>query len=335
MRNLLCYFALLLLFASCEKEDDPVTLPPPGELQTMTAEMGNSYDNQVYVDLETGTQTVVPYRSYDLAFEASANGFRIYLNTGKLMFVLNTGSTDITTADTTGGTWKTDPDHLYDDSTAFGDWKDVTGNSLNKVYVIDRGRTEHFGAARWRKMQVLSVNATEYKIKFSAMNNTGVTEFTIPKDNNYSLIYFSFENNGKMVTVAPQKNLWDLVFTKFTHTYYTEPVNSPYRYYIVTGALLNRWAGCTNLIMQQDSTPYFMPFESVSGQDMINLPFDNRAAVIGFDWKLYDFNLGYIIYNDRYYLLYDTSGFYYKIRFLDFYDSIGNKGACSFEYQRL
>ncbi|MBP8904600.1 MAG: HmuY family protein [Bacteroidia bacterium] len=335
MRQLLVYISLLIFFASCEKEDEKVVLPPPGEITTMTAAMGNNYDNQVYVDFETGQQVSVPYRSYDLAFEASETGFRVYLNTGKLMFIVNTGSTDILNADTTGLTWMTDPDHLYDDSTAFGTWMDFSGNSLNQVFVIDRGRTEHFGANRWRKMQLLSVNATEYRIKFAAFNTPNVTEFVLPKNSDYSLMYFSFENNGQLVQVAPPKNLWDVVFTKFTHTYYSEPVNSPYRYYIVTGALLNRWAGCENTIMQQDSTPGFKSFETITGQDMGNFPFYKEAAIIGFDWKLYDFNLGYIIYNDRYYGLKDPSGFYFKIRFLDFYDSLGNKGACLFEYQRL
>ena len=59
------------------------------------------------------------------------------------------------------------------------------------------------------------------------------------------------------------------------------------------------------------------------------------ATIIGFDWKYYDFNLGYIIYPDRYYLLKDEDGFYFKIRFIDFYDPSGNKGTATFEYQRL
>lgn len=87
--------------------------------------------------------------------------------------------------------------------------------------------------------------------------------------------------------------------------------------------------------MQQDSTPGFKSFETITGQDMASFPFYKEAAIIGFDWKLYDFNLGYIIYENKYYALKDPAGFYYKIRFLDFYDSLGNKGACLFEYQRL
>jgi hypothetical protein len=335
MRATLMFLLAIILFSSCEKEDKAIVLPPPGDLTKAVANMGSAYDNQVYFDFETGTQKVVPYRSYDIAFEASADGFRVYLNTGKFMFVANTFSTDITTADSTGKEWKTDADNLYDDSTAIGSWINGSNQSLNNVYVIDRGRTEHFGSSRWRKFQLLSVNDIEYKIRFSLYNNTQVTDFTIPKNPSYSLVYFSFENGGQLADVAPPKNLWDVVFTKYTHTYYSEPINSPYRYYIVSGALLNKWSGAVNEIVKQDSSMLFIPFTDIKAADMGNYNFNNYAGTIGFEWKYYDFNLGYIVYDDRYYLLKDQSGYFYKIHFLDFYDSQGNKGAATFEYQRL
>src|SRR5687768_9272727 len=100
--------SLSMLLVSCEKEDKPMVLPPPGSLQTMTARMGVYYDDQVYVDFSTGNQTISPYRAFDLAFEAAPEGFRLYLNTAKLMFVNNTYSTDISTTDTTGHEWKTE-----------------------------------------------------------------------------------------------------------------------------------------------------------------------------------------------------------------------------------
>ncbi len=335
MKHIILFGLLILLFTACEKEDVAIKLPPPGTLQTMTATMGSFYDDQVYVDFETGAQKVVPYRSYDLAFEASPTGFRVYLNTGKYMFVANTGSTDITSADSTGKAWKTEPDNLYDDSTAFGNWVDGSLQSNNEVFVVDRGRTEHFGSSRWRKMQLLWVNANEYRIRFSMYNNTQVTEFTIPKNPDYSLMYFSFKNGGQVVDVAPKKNNWDVVFTKYTHIYLSEPVTSPYRYYIVCGALLNRWSDNENAIAKKDSTPSYKPFDDVTSTDTGTLNFTKNAAQIGFEWKLYDFNLGYIIIPDQYYMLRDPSGYYYKIRFIDFYDDQGNKGTASFEYQRL
>ncbi len=335
MRSVIAILLMSIALIACEKEDTPVTLPAPGSLQTAVANMGLNYDDQVYFDFETGEKKSVPYRAYDLAFEASSNGFRVYLNTGKYMFVANTGANDMILADSTGHEWKTDPDNLYDDSTAFGTWADAAMQSTGNVYVVDRGRTEHFGSARWRKLQLVSVNSVEYRIRYSLYDNTQLAEFTIPKNSNYSLMYFSFENGGKMVDVAPEKNKWDLVFTKYTHTYLSEPVTSPFRYYIVSGALLNRWSGDENAIVKQDSTPGYRPFESITSAHIGDFNYTKNAGEIGFEWKEYDFSLGYIIYTDRFYMLKDIQGYYYKLRFLDFYDSQGNKGAASFEYQRL
>ena len=320
----------IAIITGCEKEDSPITLPDAGPVSTAVANMGLNYDNQVYYDFGTGKQVVKPYRMYDLAFEALPAGFRVYLNTAKLMFVCHTGATDFTGADTTGKSWKTDSNNLDDDSTAIGSW----GNT-NEIVVIDRGRTEYFGAARWRKFQLISVNNDEYRFRFAAYSNATPVEFTLQKDPAYSLVYFSFDNNGEAVNVAPPKSEWDVVFTKFTHTYHDEPPDSPYRYYLVTGALLNRWKDAENAIVKKDSTSGYKPFEDITHLDMNAYSFSNEAAVIGFDWKYFDFNLGYVIYPNQFYLLRDEDGYYYKIRFIDFYDSLGNKGAATFEYQRL
>lgn len=326
---------VLPLLIACEKDELPYVLPAAGALDTMSANMGVNYDNQVYVDFKTGKQKSVPYRSYDLAFETDANGFRIYLNTGKFMFVANSGDTSMATADSTGKTWRTETEHLYDDSTAFGDYRDLAGNTRGETFIIDRGRAEHFGAARWRKLKVLEVSATHYKIRFSNYNNSGMTEFIIPKDIEYSLMYFSFENGGGMVDVAPKKNEWDVVFTKYTYTYYSEPVTSPYRHYLVTGALLNKWSGCMNEQYRKDSTLNYVAFDSFDATHLADVDFNTLAGKIGFSWKDYDFSLGFIIIPNRFYLVRDTEGFVYKIRFYDFYDDQGNKGTAKFEYKRV
>lgn len=325
----------LLLVTACEKAEKPLVLPPAGAIDTLSASMGVNYDNQVYVDFQTGTTKSVPYRSYDLAFEASADGFRIYLNTAKFMFVGNTGNTDMQGADSSGLTWRTETEHLYEDSTAFGEYRNIAGSSKLETYVIDRGRTEHFGADRWRKLQVLEVTPTNYKIRYANYDNSNVTDFIVPKDPDYSLVYFSFNGSGSMVDVAPEKTDWDLVFTKYTYTYYSEPVTSPYRHYLVSGALLNKWAGCMNEQMRKDSSSNYVPFDAFTSNEIASVDFNDLAGKVGFSWKDYDFTLGYIIIPDRYYLVKDSDGFVYKIRFYDFYDSSGNKGTAEFEFKRL
>jgi len=328
-KNIALIFFIVLI-VGCQKEDTAVILPAPGDMSNSIATMGPNYLNQVYFDFGTGKQHTVDYRIYDLAFESSANGFRIYLNTGKLMFVCHTGETNFNAADTSGKQWRTDSNQLDDDSTAIGDWK-----SNGEVIVIDRGRAENYGVERWRKLKVISVDANSYNIEYQTYNSSVIHQFQLIKDPDYSLVYFSFDNDGQQVSVSPKKDSWDIVFTKFTHTYYDEPITSPFKYYLVTGAILNKWNNELNTSVKKDSTIGYKPFVDVIASDINSYPLSAGATIIGFDWKYFDFNLGYIIYPDRFYLLKDELGFYYKIRFLDFYDSTGNKGSATFEYQRL
>lgn len=327
-----------IFFASigCEKEDVAIVLPPPGPVSQLIADMGINYDTLVFVDLSSGATVSHPNRAYDLAFEASPGGFRVYLNTGKLMFATHTGSSDILVADTVGAFWKTDDDNLADDSLAIFNNTNTLNLSANQVFIIDRGRPYYSGTSRFRKIKFISSDDSKYSIQFCNLDNSALTDFTVTKDANYSLMYFSFENNGELVSLAPPKADWDIVFTRFTHTYYEEPLNSPFRYYLVSGALLNKWNGSLNALCKKDSTAGYISFDDVIYSSAQTFSLNNKASTIGFDWKYYDFNSAlYLIRPDQYYLLKDQAGYYFKLKFIDYYNSQGNKGAAKFLYQRL
>jgi hypothetical protein len=327
---------LIFLFAACEKEDTPVQLPPPGELQMMTARMGINYDTMVFVSLKSGFTVSHFNRNYDLAFESSAEGWRIYLNSAQLMMAGSKPQFDLSTADTTGLLWKPDDASLLDDSLAIGKWCNDAGLNSKGVIFIDRGKPFFTGSDRFRKMMIEEVNSNQYRIRFSKLNNTGLTDFIIPKNIAYSFVYFSFDNNGEIKTLAPPRNEWDFVFTRYTHTYYNEPLNSPFRYYLVSGALLNKWNGSMNELVKKDSTAGYISFEEATYPAIAGLPLSSRADAVGFDWKYFDFNTSmYYIRPDQWYLLKNFESIYYKLRFIDFYDEAGNKGAARFEYQRI
>lgn len=339
MKTAIRLFIIALLFTSCQKEDEALVLPAPGDELTMAATMGNNYDNQVYVSLANNKIHTADYRNFDLALEAAPNGRRIYLNTAKFMFLSHSGTATISTADSTGANWIVDAEQLDPDSTAFGNWwsaASVAATGESEVMIIDRGRIDHTGSDRFRKIQVIEADDAHYRLRYSRLDNTGLNEIDIPKDPAYSLMYFSFNNNGQLVQQAPPKNEWEFVFTKYTHVYFDEPVTSPYRYYPVTGGLINKWNGITGSVAKKDSTPNYIPFADFTAANALQMPFSNRADIIGFDWKRYDFAASqFIIVPDLYFVLQDNKGYFYKIRMIDFYDQSGNKGNVTFEYQRL
>jgi hypothetical protein len=334
----LLWMLLSFFLLSCEKQDEAIVLPEPGDVLQLSAAMGSNYDEQVYVDLSTGAISAIPYRRFDLMFETDPNGKFIFLNSAKYMFAGRAVQQDFFTADTTGITWKVDAEHLQGDSTAIGNWwVGANGTAYaSDVFVIDRGRVEHSGADRFRKFQVLSAGQNMYEIRYAALDNSGLSVFTVPKDTLYSLMYFSFDNNGALVQQAPPKDQWDFVFTKYTHTYFDQPLSSPFRYYPVTGVLLNKWQPVKGQVFKKDSTANYIPFEQMASPGVVNYPLSENADVIGFDWKYYDFaNSSYFMRPDLYFICLDREGFYYKLRMLDFYDGSGTKGTITLQYQRL
>lgn len=330
---------------SCEKEDHIYNFPPETPADTTqhpllygVADIGMNYDNQVYFNLSTGGTVSKPFRNYDLAFEAAPSGFHIYMNTGKLMFACRTGSVNMTSADTTGKQWFTDNDHLDADSTAINN-SFHSASVAEQVYVIDRGKPEYNinWPERLRKLMIAEVTDSSYTIIYSKYNNTSADTFIISKNTNYSLMYFTFDNGGQLVQMAPEKSQWDFVFTRYTHTYFSEPLNSPYRYYLVNGGgLNNRWHGVTG-IMLKDSLPRYVPFDDFKLSNVGNYTFLQNADIIGFDWKSYDFNSStYLIVPNKYFVIRNVDGNYFKIRFTDFYNpQTGDKGYISFQYQQL
>ena len=65
------------------------------------------------------------------------------------------------------------------------------------------------------------------------------------------------------------------------------------------------------------------------------LDLTNDADIIGYDWKEYFFEAGYyVVDTETVYILQKENNFY-KLRFVDFYDSEGKKGNIKFEIQKI
>ena len=329
-------FIATLLFTSCEKDNDKAIVLPPIDttLQSMQVNIGVNYDTVVFVSLTAGVVKSSAVKDYDLSFDASPESKHIYLNTGKYMFAWRTQCTDIINTNTTGLNWLTDSDNMLGDSTVFGSNLTSSGDVNQQIVIIDRGKFSHIGSDRYRKIQIVTIDSSTYTIRYSKLNNSDYHEFVITKDNNYSQVYFSFNNGGQMVSFAPPKDQWEMMFTRYIHTYWDEPLQ--FRYYSVNGVLSNRWNNITCAILKKDSLPGYMPFENFNHNDISSYPFYSTGNIIGFEWKYFNFNDNkYYITPDIYYILKDKNDQYYKIKFYDFYNTSGERGYPAFYYQRI
>src|SRR5690606_34770353 len=135
--NKFLFLLLLTGLSACATKELPI---PKRAESTNQVSLGIDYNDQVYYSLAEGKEVSRNERtSWDLAFESSADGYHIYLNSAKFMYVWNTGQTNMEEVTDTigfGAGKKMEPSGGLPDSAAIGDWR-----NLNNVYLIDRGVT--------------------------------------------------------------------------------------------------------------------------------------------------------------------------------------------------
>lgn len=325
---------ITVILSSCFAEDDPVPpyVSPPGVISRVI-EMGPSYGTQHFFDLEADSVVAVVDRStWDLAFGSSNLNRSIYLNHSKLMRVCDLGLVDFETAVLPQQpVWVIDASSGVPDSTGIGSWAEGSAGSLtskNHVYVLDLGFSILGEALGKKKLQLLGFENGTYRILFSDYPTGSIHELSIPIDVNYSFMYASVSDSGAVVSVAPPRDSWDLLFTQYT-TMVPNPDNGIPEAYSVNGTLLNP-QGVTA------ARAFGGEFDSLGISDLPFYPLSDRWDLIGYNWKRYDFNTAsYLIEPKNQYVIRNRFGNYFNLRFTGFVNEFGQSGYIGFEYKKL
>lgn len=322
MKPYFLYLGLLCIgFCSCEKKEFPVPVHDPGNVITTSVDMGSTYEWQIYYDLETNRMVSKNLKTaWDLAFEASAEGFHVVLNSSKSTFCYNTANSVFeSVTDTLGFSshkrWDEPSGNL--DSTAIGDWR-----STNPVYIIDRGYNSSGTHLGFKKIQLLSVSNSTYTFKCGSLNNSNTEIISFAKNNTYNMNFFSFDNVNTVLAIEPPKDEWDMCFTQYTHVFY-----NPTQPYLVTGCITNRYQTSVAKAPVSD-------FNAIVYSTVESYSFSSNINTIGYDWKTFSGST-YITDPSKIYILKNRHDKYYKLHFIDFYNSSGLKGNPTWEYQAL
>lgn len=317
-----------LLFASCVKQEDALVLPPKGTATHGMVAMGSDYDRQIYFDLKTNSPVFTSDpASWHLAFESQQGGKHIFLNGGNQVYVYNTHQTVMDQVqklpsglNSNGTGWQFDAPSGNPDSTGFGEWCDVSGQTKSEVYIVQ------VAADRYIKMRMLNADSQHYHFEWASLESTGtIQEAKVFKNEDYDFAYFSFDQGT--VQPEPPKNSWDIVFTRYRYIYHTQAYpNFPYE---VTGVLLNT----SGTLATMDSVH---SYEQIDLQMASAMKLSNARDIIGFDWKTYSGTSGrYVVNRSKNYIIQTRDNQLFKLHFLDFYNSSGEKGSPSFEFERL
>ncbi len=317
------HLLILFLLFSCQKEEKftqeelagIINLNEEFGLKLGSTSIGEDYSMQTYFDLGSNQNVGSNNKElWDLGF--SSSGAHIILNSAK------------------SGLRAAQIESAWEESIIKSDWEldfDLpTGNledlcigtSFEETILIDRGLTSSGEEIGCVKVWVSFENGS-YFIKVSNLDNSMEQEFVLEQNSIYNYVYLNVAIG--QVSVAPPKVEWDLIFTHYLHVY--DPETNPFPYQ-VTGCLINSEGVSVTEIGD-------IPFDEINMQTTEGLTFSEEWDEIGFDWKYFDFDLGFITLDNRVYIIKDTEGETFKLRFTSFYDNNGVKGNPQFEFQKL
>ena len=259
---------------------------------------------------------------WDICFNNGSDGFHIMLNSStfsKITLLQNENFENVTSIDDST-IWKWDNPNGLLESTAVGDYRNT-----NNIYILDRGYDISNVFQGYKKFIVDSVTTTHYIITYANLNNSETITKKIMKNSNTNNIRYSFNTNS-ICNNQPNKENWDLLFTQYTHLFPND-TNTPA--YLVTGVLINPFQTKVAIDTMQN-------FNDINYDMIGQYSFSSHQDIIGYNWKDYDLeNQVYSINTNLNYIIKSSENRYFKLHFIDFYNSNGEKGYPKFEMEEL
>lgn len=367
MKKTINFTLILIIFLStvisCIAEDaTPVKVPPlEGALLTLNEKADPTEANQFWIDLSSGNVKSTHRELWDLGFYCG-DDFRVMLNSslvmsvGKIENVINidaVSSQSVKDLKLVVQAANFADNSQYIDNPNGDILNQTTGidpinadDNLNKVYLLNMGYKTYSGTVipgtiynigetrGWKKIRILR-QSSGYKIQYADLDETSHKEFIVSKDAEYNYKFLSL-TTGTYADIQPKKKEWDLCFTVFTNLT-LNPANNEYTSYIYPDIMLHNILGgvgvyeVTTAVGQGEAEYNNFKKENVEPAKFI---FNDQRA-IGSNWRTTTGINGAEVYSNKFYILRDGDGFFFKIRFLRMKDDQNNRGYPQFEYKPL
>jgi hypothetical protein len=304
---------------------------------------GVNFPNKVFVDLSANRMTAVVRTNWDLGFYGGADDWRVILNSSTTMMAKQLNKNDlntVTAADTIGFSSEvafnqTNPSPL---SLPYIDYPDgnlartaiatIAANAAdNKVYIINRGNGvgNPAPARGWKKIRVIRNASGGYTLQHADIAATSFTSVEIVKDDAYHFKYASFESGA--ITIEPQKNKWDFAWTYFANVF---NFGSEVPYMFQDFILINRGVSVAKVMVATKAYADFS-IADISSQTWLT-----AQNAIGADWRSGGGpTSGPAVRTDRYYIIKDADGNYYKLMFTALTDNNGTRGYPAYKADKL
>ncbi|RAJ24314.1 HmuY family protein [Pedobacter cryoconitis] len=359
--------SVVLAFAGCKKDSVDYRYPKPFDGQQVTlpgvagTELGVNAANGVFVDFSKGLVTPVTRANWDLGLYPGSD-FKVILNHTMGALAVYSGQTsfaNVLQADSikvieslqlnaAGSAALADPvtgtptEYLSKLTTI-----EVGENEASsKIYIVNTGyaglppMTTAVPATPttplipsvplkrpWFKVKVYK-GTNGYRIKFAPMSNDNpsFTEFTVNKDLSYNFNFFSF--NRPSPIGEPAQSLWDIQWTWTTSNTADGKAIATHDF-----VLINFLGGVTSsevMIKDQSAKEY----ENFDKSKLAGLTYLNTREAIGVKWRSLTPDDRPVVNRDRFYVIKDADGNFYKLRFVSSSNADGGvAGAPVIEYR--
>lgn len=277
------------------------------------------YANQSFYSMQNGEILNVSNEDWDIAFSTDIFSATIRTNDGKgvELYTYSYGDTsawiNINASDINNLT-----NLMYNADTSWG----YGAFDLNQTGAFDYGwgvynvQTHHVIGdsifiiktlnSTWKKLWVKSKISGVYEIQYANLDGSNVVSTTIETSNHTdkNFIYYSLDNQ-LLLDREPDKDDWDITFTKYMTLYPTS--QGTFMPYSVTGTFQNNGV----MVAQADNISSPLTYSNYSIHT-----FSDLINTIGFDWKV--FQGTYLIIDDLCYFIRDKSNNIWRLTFTDF-----------------
>jgi len=364
-----------LVSTSCINDNEDVVAVAPVEGSSVNLSVGGATQpNQIWFDLSENQFIKTKRTDWDFAFY-SGSAFKVMLNSSIQMAATEIpGATDINSVTSASvaslqplvqvANFSASNEAYIDDVagnfpsgyTAIGEVKSLEAD--NRVYLVNMGKDVYHGTVAlgavtyngdprgWMKIQVVR-SGEGYKIKYAQLDDTAHKEFTVAKNQSYSYSFLTLnhlavqpaQRVAQQVFIQPEKKKWDLCFSVGLNII---PGTGSYIYadFIHHNNVGNVGVYEVKVAAPETGVSAYNKFEAANIDQSKFIYNDQR--VLGANWRSTAGANGPEVYGDRFYVVKDADGYYFKLRFTrltkamnDSEGQAGERGYPSFEFKPL
>jgi hypothetical protein len=295
----------LLFLAACFPKEDAVE-PTPRINKSVTLDAGEYKNTVAFYSLDNAE---VVAEASPMDWDFYIDGDVIRLNYFRSMQVAKFDQSWDKLEDTVGLDFR---NLTYDSYESMSQWE----LAEDQIYVVDYGLDNEFNP-----IGLTSVRFERTTTGIKIWQNTIGSDYEIFEEVNEASFYYNIRE--KRTLDLPQETEYDVAFGKYTDLVTIDNITQDY---LIYGAI------------QGKALAYYEnePFDSVKTEQFNAIRLMNNKDVLGWDWKNYNRPKdAYEIVDNRTYLIMSNAGFKYKLRFVNFYNTAGQSGHPTFEWELL